>query len=93
MSTIYQCVYRQNGAPTHRCGEFNQGKRDRCKGCGASVLAHQGTHVLAHWRGDSRYTAADAVKTYASSGAADRAASKAFELDNQSDLVARWIPA
>jgi hypothetical protein len=90
MALIYQCPHRDR-APASPCLTFNQGKREKCRGCGARVLAIAGTPILARWRGDGAYALSDAVKTYATMGAAERAASRAYDADNRSSLVARFI--
>lgn len=91
MATIYQCMYRGTASPTAACGDMNQGKRPKCRGCKSTIRAIVGEAVLVHWRGDGRYTAAEAVRSFTTLLAADKAASKAYELDNESTLVSRFI--
>lgn len=90
MATIYQCMYRSTPV-TSACGSMNQGKRDKCKGCKSSVRAIEGHAVLIPWRGDSRYQLTEAVREFATMAGADRAAAKAYESDNSSELVARFL--
>jgi len=92
MATIYQCAYRGNRM-TSECGSTNQGKRDRCKGCKSAIVATAGHAIIANHRGDGNYSLADAVREFATMTAADKAAAKAYEADNQSALVARFIAA
>jgi hypothetical protein len=44
---------------------------------------------LFHWTGSGVYKEAECVKHYKTIGGADRAASRIYEKDNSSDLVAR----
>ena len=91
MATIYQCSNRSLGL-TSRCAPANLGKRAKCAGCGSSIIALTGHAVLIpHSGGTNEYRLADAVREYATMAAAERAASKAYEADNRSDLVARFI--
>lgn len=48
-------------------------------------------HGLFHWRGDGNYRLADMVKEYKRPADADRAARRAYDADNRSDLVARTV--
>lgn len=41
------------------------------------------------WRGDGRYWRKDAVKVFKTEGGAERAASRAYDADRSSQLVAR----
>jgi hypothetical protein len=90
MATIYQCMYRDRRM-TFRCGTYNQGRRAKCVGCGSPIVALHGHAILAKHRGDGRYSMDDAIKEYATLAAAERAASKLYEADNRSNVVARFI--
>ncbi|QGJ93855.1 hypothetical protein SEA_HANNACONDA_216 [Mycobacterium phage Hannaconda] len=90
-ATIYQCLYGYDRNVTVQCRTFNQGKRAKCKGCKGPVHAITGHAIIAHWRGDGNYTLADAIKTYATLSAAERAADKLYATDNSSDVVARFV--
>ncbi|WNM72765.1 hypothetical protein SEA_BOMBITAS_210 [Mycobacterium phage Bombitas] len=92
-ATIYQCLYGYDRNVTVQCRTFNQGKRAKCKGCKGPVHAITGHAIIAHWRGDGNYTLADAIKTYATLSAAQRAADKLHATDNSSDVVARFVIA
>ncbi|AWH14036.1 hypothetical protein SEA_HALLEY_228 [Mycobacterium phage Halley] len=92
-ATIYQCLYGYDCNVTVQCRTFNQGKRAKCKGCKGPVHAITGHAIIAHWRGDGNYTLADAIKTYATLSAAERAADKLYATDNSSDVVARFVIA
>lgn len=93
VSTIRQCPYRYSNAPAFRCGTFDQSPRKRCEGCASELHTVRGYAIVTPHRGDGRYSLADAVRVYASMRAADSAASRAYERDNRSTLVARFIPA
>ncbi|AGS82515.1 hypothetical protein PBI_REDNO2_217 [Mycobacterium phage Redno2] len=90
-ATIYQCLYGYDRNVTLQCRTHNQGKRDKCKGCKGPVHAITGHAIIAHWRGDGNYTLADAIKTYASYGAAERAADRLYQSDPSSNVVARFV--
>jgi hypothetical protein len=90
MAIVYQCVYRDRQLTTG-CATFDQGKRERCKGCKSTVREVHGHAILTQWRGDDRYTLDGAVKEFSTYAAAERAAMKAYEADNRSELVARFI--
>ena len=91
VSTVRQCPYRGSNAPMFRCGAFDQSPRKRCEGCASELRTVRGYAIVAPWRGDGRYSLADAVRVYASMRAANSAASRAYERDNRSTLVARFI--
>lgn len=91
MATIYQCTYRTSRSTEFDCGEWNVRNRSRCRGCGSDIRRIEGHAILAHWRGDANYSLSDSVKEFASMPAAEKAATRAYELDNQSNLVARFI--
>lgn len=91
MATVYQCSYRHFDTPTIHCSEMNQGKRAKCKYCGSGIRAVEGHAVVIPWRGDGRYQLGDAVAEYATWSAAEKAADRAYEENNNSDLVARFI--
>jgi hypothetical protein len=76
---------------TSGCWSFNQGKRARCQGCKSAIREVRGHAILTEWRGDGRYTIDDAVQEFSTYAAAERAASRAYERDNRSNLVARFV--
>lgn len=90
MATIYQCMYRGQSV-TSSCGSANQGKRPKCRGCKSDVRQITGRAVTIAHRGDGRYHVVDAVKEYATMAAAEKAAQLAYEADNNSALVARFL--
>jgi hypothetical protein len=90
-AVVYQCVYRDRGL-TPGCAAFDQRKRARCAGCRSGVRAVRRHAVLVAWRGDGRYTLGDALATFRTYAAAEREAARLYEIDNRSDVVARFLP-
>ena len=80
------CMYcHWHGVPSARQA------RETCPRCGGMTFVQVGTYALLPWRGDGRYRLEQAVKTYASESAADRAARAAYEASDPRGLVVRFI--
>ena len=65
--------------------------RETCPSCGGMTFVQVGTYALLPWCGDGRYKLDQAVKTYASKSAADRAARVAYAAADPRGLVVRFI--
>ena len=65
--------------------------RETCPSCGGATFVQIGTYALLPWRCDGHYKLDQAVKTYASESAADRAAQLAYDAGDPRGLVVRFL--
>lgn len=86
-TTKAYCPNRYSGHTwCHRCTDDEPKARRLCGSCGARLQTWEGTWAVVPWRGDGRYSVADALATFASRVRADDYAERAGE-----SYVTRWL--